>query len=117
MTKGLLISRSTKNIIHKRYLFDPSATNKTTYLNYRNIYNKLIRLSKKEYFADNLSKNKKNPKKTWEIYNEAINKKKPSEKIKEIVINGKIITDNSEIGQKIASSIPKIKKNPELYLS
>ena len=128
MTKGLLISRSTKNIIHKRYLFDPSATNKTTYLNYRNIYNKLIRLSKKEYFADNLSKNKKNPKKTWEIYNEAINKKKPSEKIKEIVKNGKIITDNSEIseefneffaniGQKIASSIPKIKKNPESYLS
>ena len=51
------------------------------------------------------------------LYNDFMNSELTPEKIKEIVINGKIITDNSEIGQKIASSIPKIKKNPELYLS
>ena len=59
MTRGLLISRCTKNTLHKRYLIDPSAINKSAFTNYRNIYNSLIRLSKKEYFADNLTKNKK----------------------------------------------------------
>ena len=128
MTKGLLISRCTKNTLYKRYLLEPSTPNKSIYLNYRNIYNKLIRHSKKEYFADNLHKNKKNPKKTWEIYNEAINNKKSTEKIKEIVKNGKVITANSEIseefneffskvGQKISNSIPKMKKDPESYLT
>ena len=70
MTKGLLISRCSKNTLHKRYLIDPSNFNKSTYTNYRNIYNSLIRLSKKEHFADNLRKCKKNQKKTWEIFNE-----------------------------------------------
>ena len=91
------------------------------------MYNSLIRLSKKEHFADKLIKNKKNPKKTWEIFNEAINKKKNSDKIKELSINGKTITDNSEmaegfnkffanIGQKISKSIPPNSTDPESYL-
>ena len=82
MTKGLLISRCSKNTLHKRYLIDPSNFNKSTYTNYRNIYNSLIRLSKKEHFADNLRKCKKNPKKTWEIFNEVINKKKILKKLR-----------------------------------
>ena len=99
MSKGLLISRCSKNTLHKRYLIDPSNFNKSTYTNYRNIYNSLISLSKKEHFADNLRKCKKNPKKTWEIFNEVINKKKNSEKIKELFIDGKLTTDNSEMAE------------------
>ena len=58
MTRGLLISRNTENALHKRYLTEPSANNKLAYVNYRNIYNSLIRRSRKEYYADILAKNK-----------------------------------------------------------
>ena len=128
MTRGLLISRNTENALHKRYLTEPSANNKLAYVNYRNIYNSLIRRSRKEYYADILAKNKKKPKKTWKIYNEAINNKKSSAKIKEILKDGKITGDSKEmaeefnkffssVGQKISESIPKISTKPDSYLT
>ena len=36
------------------------------YKNYRNMYNSIIRLSKKHFYETNLEKNKKNPKKNLE---------------------------------------------------
>ena len=99
MTKGLLISRIKKNELHKLYLIEPTANNRDCYVNYRNIYNGLIRLSKKLYFENNLAKHKKYPKKTWAVYNEAINNKKNSASIKEIFSGDKIISGEKEIAE------------------
>jgi hypothetical protein len=63
MTSGLLVSRRTKLALQKKSIASPSATNISAYKNYRNIYNKLLRASKKLYFDNNLKKAKKNPKK------------------------------------------------------
>ena len=122
MTKGLLISRYTKGTLLipllLTNLLSPTIAIFTTVS---------LGWVKKEYFADNWTKSKKIPKKTWEIFNEAINKKKNSEKIKELFIDRKLITDNNgmaegfnkfftNVGQKISNSIPLLSTNPDSYL-
>ena len=75
MTTGLIVSRAKKAALHKIYLKDLSADSKHAYILYRNIYNKLVRIAKKEYYADSLKKCRKNPKKTWDTYREILGTK------------------------------------------
>jgi hypothetical protein len=63
MTNGLLISRVEKANLHKKTLIDPSQSNITKYKKYRNVYNTLIRCSKKLYFINSLKASERNPKK------------------------------------------------------
>ena len=63
MTKGLLISRSNKEKLHKNYLCNTNTETKANYTKYRNIYASLIRLSKKMYYESSLHKFKKKTKK------------------------------------------------------
>ena len=74
ITKGLLISRLSKINLMKKSIVDPSPLNVLNFKNYRNLYNNLIRASKKLYFTQELAKNTKNLKKTWLIINEALMK-------------------------------------------
>jgi hypothetical protein len=95
MTIGLLTSRNTKSKLHKQALLDPSARNISRYRSYRNIYNTVLRLSKKLYFKKNLNENAKNPRKSWELLKEALNSNNNQNKIESIQING-LLTDNSQ---------------------
>ena len=60
MTKGLLISRATKNRLDSIYANKPTEINKLNYINYRNLYNTLIRSCKKLHFSKAIEKNSKN---------------------------------------------------------
>ena len=62
MTKGLLISRSTKLKLLKISANNPTAENLSAYRNFRNIFTKTMRASKKMYFEANFTKAKKKPK-------------------------------------------------------
>ncbi len=62
-TPGLLISRITKNKLHKNSIKDPTPLNITKYKNYRNIFNSTLRKSKKLYYETNFLKYKKKQKK------------------------------------------------------
>jgi hypothetical protein len=74
MTAGLLNSfRANKIKLHKRAISQPTEINHDNYTVYRNIYNKLIKLSKKLYFENGLRNNEKDPKKTWNLLTEATN--------------------------------------------
>ena len=128
LTKGLLISRNKKNLLHKTYIKTPNQLNEMNYKTYRNLYNTLIRKSKKLHLSDKLFRNRKNPKKTWEIFNEAISKKKPNTKISEIESGNVTHVDDSiiaeefnkffvNIGQNIANSIENVNIKPEDYLT
>jgi hypothetical protein len=64
---GLLTSRINKIKKAKLCFSSPCPTNKANYIMYRNIYNSLIRTSKKLYFAKALEANSKNLKKTWSL--------------------------------------------------
>ena len=59
MTAGLLISRSNKINLLKLATISPNAENLTKYKTYRNIYNTLIRKSKKHLVESKFIENKK----------------------------------------------------------
>ena len=59
MTKGLLISRSTKIELLKIAANNPTAENLSAYRKFRNLFNKTRRASKKLYFDTNFNNAKK----------------------------------------------------------
>ena len=86
ITAGLLKSRLTKIDLSKKCIQVPSPENNSKFKAYRNLYNKILRESKKLFFSRQLQSNANNLKKTWEILNEAINKRKPSSLIDSLKI-------------------------------
>ena len=56
MSKGILISRSTKLKLAKNCLISPSLENNLKYKSYRNVYNTTIRGAKKLYFEKELKR-------------------------------------------------------------
>jgi hypothetical protein len=127
MTQGLLISRMTKLKLHKVAIQTPSTVNLQNYRCYRNVYNRLVRASRKWYFDDGLKKAKKDPKKTWKLINEALNRSSGNEKIEKISVNGNTVTDQNVIsntfneffintGKNISNSVPPTNKKPEDFL-
>jgi hypothetical protein len=128
MTNGLLVSRINKNRLHKISLTKPSASNIQTYKTYRNIYNSLIRKSRKMYFQQKLNNFRRNPKKTWMVLKEAMGGGAPLDDISDISVNGVHISDKTQmadefnnffscIGKQISDSIPPSTINPLSYLN
>jgi hypothetical protein len=127
MTAGLLISRGRKLKLHKTAICDPSLENISAYKAYRNLFNKVMRASKKLYYSNNLTKSKNNPRKTWSILKEAIGQPSSKEKIEKVVVNGTTISDPKNIAEsfntffagvpeKIVQDIPNIPTPPESFL-
>jgi hypothetical protein len=73
MTKGLLTSRLKKFKLSKICSHTPTPDNITRFKLFRNMYNRLIRISRKMFFEEQLSANKNNLRKTWQILNDALN--------------------------------------------
>lgn len=73
-TLGLKISSKKKNIFYKKALKSPNRMD--FYRKYRNIYNRLIKLAKENYYSKILKDAQKDIKRTWAILNEIISKSK-----------------------------------------
>ena len=127
MTKGLLISRKTKNQLYKTSLLHPSESNIQGYKSFRNLFNKILRASKKLYFDNNFEKARKNPKKTWDLIREATGSSSNNSKIDKITVEGKTLDNPLDIanefnsfftnaGKKIANEITPTTKLPKSYL-
>ena len=126
MTPGLLVSRQTKIKLHKASIHNPSNENVSCYKKFRNIYNKVMRASKKMYFDNNLKNAKQNPKKTWQLLKEAIGSTGNNSKINELIVNSEKIVDTTKMancfneffsnaGKKIAQALPNSPIPPENY--
>ena len=126
MTPGLLVSRQTKIRLHKASIHTPSHENKSCYKKFHNIYNTVMRASKKMYFDKNLKNAKRNPQKTWQLLKEAIGSTSNNSKINELIVNGEKITDTTKMancfnkffanaGKKIAETLPSSPIPPENY--
>jgi hypothetical protein len=63
MTAGLLISRRKKNSLFKKQLVSPTPEHIEHFKSYRNIYNAVLRKSKKMYYEETILKFKSKPKK------------------------------------------------------
>ena len=76
MSYGILTSRKQKNLLFKISLKNPSHANISTFKTYRILYNQVIKTAKKLYFEKQLTINKKNLRKTWQILFSSIHKAK-----------------------------------------
>jgi Reverse transcriptase (RNA-dependent DNA polymerase) len=111
----------------KLSLSDPSDNNNEKYKAYRNVYNKLIWLSKKLHIENQINVNNKNPKKMWDILKENSTGKRGHDKIEKITSDRGVLTDNqaiadefykffSSVGEKISKSVHKTDREPESFL-
>ena len=127
MTKGLLVSRKTKLRLRQKALEHPTLTFKSDYKTYRNLYNKLVRKAKENYYKEIFLLHKHNPKKTWGVLNEIRNKSKKSPSVDKIVMDSIAIKDKKEIAEqfnrhfttiasKISEQIPPTSTNFISYL-
>ncbi len=73
ITTGLLISRNNKLKLASQSAKYPTLTNVTEYKLYRNLYNKILRMSKKNFYDKKLGENTSNLKKTWDILRSVLN--------------------------------------------
>ena len=95
MTKGLLVSRSRKILLHKLSFIGASPTSIQLYKNFRNTYSRILKASKKIYFQNQLIKHQSDCKKMWEILQKAVNNSnKSSNSIQTIIHNGVSIDDS-----------------------
>ena len=76
-TPGLKISLKRKKSLYKKSLKNRDLV--LIYRNYRNIYNKVVRQAKRNYYSNELSKAQNNMKKTWSILKEVVFKTKTKE--------------------------------------
>ena len=127
MTPGLLTSRRTKIHLHHTALTDNTQDNWDKYRTYRNLFNKLIKASKRQHYDNHLKTHAKNSKKTWEILKELTTGKTTQVKIDKIKVNGEVITDNrkmanafnaffTEAGKNIYNSVEPTTKKPTDYI-
>jgi hypothetical protein len=128
MTTGLLVSRKSKNILHKKSLSEPSAENRLKFKTFKTVYSRVLRAAKKLYFTSKLEANAGNPKKIWETLNEITGKTRKTGSIERINING-ISSSNpidicnhfnnffTSIGQQISENVPPVTKQPEDYIN
>lgn len=128
MTEGLLTSRLNKNKLHLSLINNPTRENELIYKRYRNIYNTLVRQSKKNHFTAKIENSKNDPKKLWKTLNETLNRKQSNisnidyiidknEKIYESTKMANSFNDFfANIANEIKQTIPATSTRPDSYL-
>ncbi len=84
MNNDLLRERLFKVNLHKKYLTTKSDADHNAYITQRNNYNNLLRQSKQTYYAENLTRNVNNSKRTWQLLKEAANLNKNVSSVEQI---------------------------------
>jgi exonuclease III len=125
-SNGLLTSRSQKIKLCTASIRDPTLFNINAYKMYRNIYNRLLKASKKIYFEEKLSLHKSDLRKTWQTLREATGKLNDKSSIVEsLLINNVLSNDKNKMADafnehftsmagKIAEKIVPTDRPPDL---
>lgn len=127
MSSALLKSRRTKIKLAKKVSKNPSHDLKEKFKAYKNLYNRLIRQRKKDYYNDCLISCQGDLKKSWDIIQEAVGNKKRKKFTEHLIHkNEKIIGESnmanifndhfSSIATKIRDKIPPASRIPESYI-
>ena len=102
MSKGLLVSRLNKIKLSTLHSKDPTPENREKFKKYRNLYNSLIRISRKLFYDEEFQKHSSNLKKTWQLIQDVIRSggvnKDP---ISEIFVSGISYTSPIDIATKL----------------
>jgi len=129
MTRGLLhSSHNLQKLYRKQINRDKAHEKHIHYVKYRNLYNKLKRQAKQEYYKNLLDQYKGDIKKTWQVLNTVIGKTTDKSNAAQIfLINDKKIDDPlqiansfgkffSQVGKECDTKIPTTDKAPQSYL-
>lgn len=129
VTRGLIASSRTLNKLYRKKMGkDKKNLHYEKFINYRNMYNKLKRLTKQKYYDDLLSKYQHNIRKTWGIINSLIGRTNDKGTISEIFKINNIAINNptqisnefckffTNIGKQYANDIPNSKYSPNHYM-
>ena len=129
MTKGLLVSCRSKSKLFSKKIKNPSDQNIGQFKIFNNIYNKVRRQAKSNYYNTQFSQQKSNMKQTWTLIREVIgNRKRQKDSLPDFFIeNNSILNDPLSIsngfndffvgiGPKLASEIPPSNKQFSDYL-
>ena len=99
-SKGLLISRNTKNKLASKLISKPSNYIKEKYKFYNSIYTKLVRKAKLNYFHLQFQTHYNNMRKTWSTINDILGKSKKNNNIPDYFKKGsKVITGSQDIAE------------------
>ncbi|XP_065652985.1 uncharacterized protein LOC136080294 [Hydra vulgaris] len=122
ITKGLRKSSKIKQKLYIKYLKSKSEKHKQNYKTYTNLFEKLRKSAKKNYYSNLLNKYKHHSKRVWQIMKEVSGKLKPNKNLLPnfIQIDNKLINDSNDIafefnklfttiGTKLSDSISFIK--------
>ena len=72
LTKGLLVSIKSKQILYKKFFLSNNEFGKWYYKKYANKLTRVKNLSKKKYYNDAIREKKNNPKELWKFVNSVI---------------------------------------------
>ena len=130
MSRGLLKSSKQKQRLYNKFLKHRTYTNETNYKTYKNLFEKIKKVSKKVHYSKLLNMYQSNAKKTWQIIKEVIGKTKLQHSTfpKMMLINNienfdkTSIANNfnkyfTEIGPNLANKIDPSIKSYERYLT
>ena len=106
-TRRLWLSQSLKdaikgkNKLYMKLIKLNTTANEVTYKRYRNKLNHILKYAKRKHFQDILEQNKRNLKKTWQIFKSIVNKNKTCQVNPKFKLNdGSCITDKATISSK-----------------
>ena len=95
MSQGLLKSKDKKNKLLAQY--KRGQIDKQVYINYNNIYRKLIKTELNKKFEQKIYEAGNSGKKKWNALKEQLLLHKDSQRINEIYVNGSFLTDEKDI--------------------
>ena len=113
ITKGIKKSSKKKQKLYIKYLKNRNEANLNTYKQYKNLFEKIKKISKKNYYSNRIKNSKGDIKKTWNVIKEIIGNKncKPNSLPTQIVLNNKEYVDNDVISEKFNSFFVNIGPN------
>ena len=128
VTPELRHQMNIRNALHQKSLLRPSAANKEAFRKARNHVTNLLRKAEETHYKNMINEEKNNLKGLWDIAGKIINPKKSKKNtiINSLLVNGKTISDDTQIsntmndffstiGKKLADKI-KVKQDFKKYL-
>ena len=129
LTKGLLISRQTKEKLLRDKTLIKTQDAKDKFYTYNSIYTKLIKRSKKMHYVNKFSEARGDCKKTWNLLREVLGRDENNSKCdipsafkqNGVILSGEKVAEGfnayfSSVGQDIAKHIPSPKQGACTYL-
>ena len=129
MTSGLKKSSKRKQYLYNKFLKSRSPADGKNYKSYKNLFQKLLKKAKSNYYSNQLKKHKSDSKKTWQIINEVTGRKNASKDTfpQTVKLNENMIYDKHKIctefnkyfvsvGPNLASKIPEVNTTYKYFL-